>query len=77
MSNMYMTRYQSATLVTPDDNANVNYQAFTVGTSNTITIADGLGASVALPAIAGVIYPVRVTKVFATGTTATGIVGFN
>lgn len=71
--------YYNASAITPSDSTNLPGQilAISCGATGTITV-DTVGGSknVTLNCIAGWVYPVRVTKVYATGTSATGINGY-
>jgi hypothetical protein len=68
----------NAVAVTPNDGANLSEVSrfLMVGVGGNITVnMYGSGTNVLLPALAaGTIYPIRVSKIYATGTTATGIV---
>lgn len=66
-------------VVTPDDATDINVmtRALNVATSGTVqvTTADGQTASVYITA--GILFPIRVQRIWATGTTATGIRGLS
>ena len=72
-------QFSNVSAITPSDTANLlgTISAFTVGVTGTVTV-DSAGGSknVTLTCVAGWVYPLRVTKVYATGTTATGINGY-
>ena len=64
--------------VTPDDETDLSeiVRGLMVATTGDVQLRMASGATIALPALLpGVQYAVRATRVFATGTTATGIVG--
>ena len=71
------TVYRNATTITPTDNAAIGpYMGFMVGAAGTIVIAPtGTTVTVSLTVAAGVLYPIAIQGVNATGTTATGVVG--
>lgn len=69
--------YDRAAAVTPSDATVQHYEAFSVGVAGNVAIVDRYGTTTTIPAIAGEVYPIRVTKILSTGTTATGIVGYN
>lgn len=64
-------------VITPDDNANLPYltRALYVNSGGAIRVLDATGNESTFTVGNDVVLPVRVGKVFATGTTATGIVG--
>ena len=70
--------YQDGAAVTPSDTVdltNVSLAIYVGATGNLTVIMAGAGESVAFTAIpAGTLFRIRVTRVMATGTTATGIV---
>jgi hypothetical protein len=64
--------------VTPSDSALLSEttRGLYVGTSGDIAALTVSGASITLPSVpAGSLLPLRLTKIMATGTTASGIVG--
>lgn len=71
--------YRNVSAITPSDSANLpgTIRAFTVGASGTVTV-DTIGGTnnVTLTCVAGWTYELLVTKVYATGTSATGINGY-
>lgn len=67
-----------AEVVVPDDVAELGFatRALYVGNSGTIVVRLLSGDLVTLPNVqAGVLYPLRIRQVLATGTTATALVG--
>jgi len=75
------TQWTTGVSVTPNDSQDVGFLALLVGgTGGTLRIQmrDSQAAGpVTLTVAAGIIYPVAVTRVYATGTTAIAVVGFN
>ena len=73
-----LTPARTAAAVTPS-NSTANYFAFLrIGVAGDIkvdTIGGSVGVTIAV--LAGEYLPLSVTKVYATGTTATGIIGFS
>ena len=64
--------------ITPDDATDLASvtRAIILGTAGDVAVVLKNGDAITLPALAaGVIYPVRVSRVLATGTTATGLKG--
>ena len=64
--------------ITPNDDENLEAvtRGVYVGASGALKVTLDGGSTITLPAVnAGAIYPLRVRKVFATGTTATGLHG--
>jgi len=61
--------------VTPSDSATIYFRALYIGTAGSVTVDMAGGGTSILFANAQGILPISVTKVYATGTTATGIVG--
>ncbi len=69
---------QSAVLVTPSDSQSLPNatRALYVGGAGNLRVTLVSGDTVTLTGVvAGMIYPLRVSRVLATGTTATGLVG--
>lgn len=69
---------ENAAAITPSDSTDlpvVVRALYCIGTGSVVVTMRGGGAAVTLPMVAGAPLPVRVTRVWATGTTATGIVG--
>lgn len=72
-----MREYQSAAVVSPSNTVDLTVPtlALTVTVAGVVTVdMVGTGTNVAIPVAAGVIHRLRVTRVYVTGTTATGIV---
>lgn len=69
----------SATVVTPDDTADLATpsRALNVATSGSVQVTTIAGTTATIFIAAGIGFPVRVTRVWATGTTATGIVALH
>lgn len=66
----------NAEAVTPSDAGTHNYRAIYVGASGNVKIDTPNGATVTLVGLAaGVWHPVFTTRIHATGTTATSILG--
>lgn len=64
--------------VTPNDSTTLSEttRALYVGSAGTVAVLMASGASVTFPGVpSGTVLPVRVTRVMATGTSATGIIG--
>lgn len=61
--------------VTPSDTTQVNLVGLLVGVQGDVSVTDSLAVTTILTASAGSIIPGRITRVNATGTTATSIVG--
>lgn len=72
---MEQTTARNHIAITPSDSASVYADALYIGGAGNVTCLDRDGTSVQYIAAAGAIIPTNVTKVMATGTTATGIVG--
>lgn len=70
---------QKAFAVTPDDNTDLQFvtKAINVTTTGAVRLETDGGDTVTLHVAAGIVFPVRAKKVFATGTAATGIVGLH
>ena len=62
--------------VTPDDGADLEFaaRALNVAVTGTVRVTSIRGDTATLMVAAGIAFPVRVSRVWATGTTATGIV---
>lgn len=61
---------------TPDDNTDITggmCRGFMVGADGNIAVTMAGGGNVTIPVLAGNIYPIQITRVLSTGTTATGI----
>lgn len=66
-----------AALITPSDTAEVYFVAIRVGVAGNLAVRTENGTTLTIPNVAaGETIKLRVTKVLATGTTATGLVGF-
>ena len=66
----------TATSVSPNDNTEVAYHGIYVGTGGIVTVQMRSGPTVIFKNVAsGSILPISVIKVFATGTTATDMIG--
>jgi hypothetical protein len=78
MANPVDPGYTSAAAITPSDVTVVNFRAFYVGVSGNVTIDPLNGLSnTTLTLVQGRIYPIAITRVYATGTTATNLIGLN
>lgn len=64
-------------VITPNDGANTPrpYDGLNVDAAGTVTVDTEFDTNVSVFVAAGVAFPLRVTKVYATGTSATGIRG--
>lgn len=68
---------RNAVAVTPNDSADLTAvtRGVMVGVSGNVSVnMSGSGSAVVLPLTAGQLYPIAVSRILATGTTATGIV---
>lgn len=71
--------YSNASAITPSDTTNLPgmVAAFSVGVAGTVAVDTVSGLqNVSITCVAGFIYPLRIVKVHATGTSATGINGY-
>lgn len=70
--------FRTAFAITPSDTVALTRpcQSFTVGVAGNVSVLTAAGETVVIPVIAGFVYPLLVNRVNATGTTATGVVGF-
>ena len=78
-SGLAVTPSDAANLAPPSGDANKATRALLIGGAGTVKVdmADGTTVTLTFPATAcGVIQPIAVKKVYATGTTSTGIVAF-
>ena len=68
---------EDAFSITPDDGNDVAIETrgLVAQVAGNVKVTMKTGATVTLGIAAGVVIPVRVTRVWATGTTATGLVG--
>lgn len=74
MYNAYLPRAFAA--ITPSDATELFINGFMVAATGAVAAQPESGATVVFPYVAaGVWFPGRFTKILATGTTATGIVG--
>jgi hypothetical protein len=75
---VHVRRFGTGVAVTPNDTTNIApapCDAFYVGGAGTVVVIDIGGTTLTLTgALAGTVYPLRVMRVLATGTTATGII---
>ena len=64
--------------VTPDDDNDLPHvsRAINAGTAGKVKVTTAAGDTGVFTLVAGALFPVRVRRVWATGTTATGIVVF-
>jgi hypothetical protein len=62
--------------ITPSDTAFVDLVGLTVGAAGNIACVDSLGVATTVAMAAGQTLACRIVQVKATGTTATGVVGF-
>jgi hypothetical protein len=62
--------------ITPSDTAFVDLVGLTVGGAGNVACVDSLGGATTVAMTAGQTLACRIVQVKATGTTATGIVGF-
>ena len=68
--------FNDAVAVTPSDTVDQFYDTLYVGGAGAVKVMTSRGNQVTLTAVpAGTRLPLRVRRVYATGTTATGIVG--
>lgn len=63
--------------ITPSDTADLSQalRGINVSASGTVRVSTVDGADLTLTVAAGIIFPIRATRVWATGTSANGIVG--
>ena len=76
-SGLAVTPSDASNLVPPSGDANKGTRALFIGGAGTVKVdmADGTTVTLTFPATAcGIVQPIAVKKVYATGTTATGIV---
>lgn len=72
-----MKTFSRAAAVTPSNTTNlpVSAKAIMVGANGTLKVdLTGVGTGVTIQVIAGYLYPINVKRVYATGTSATGII---
>jgi len=77
MSSTYNLPYTTAAAITPGDASTHNYVAFMVTVAGDVKVRDSEGNDTVIGCAVGTIVPLKIVRVFATGTTATGITGFN
>ncbi len=77
MANIYPNDpAQDAFAVTPSDTGGISARALYIGVSGDVKIDTAAGSAITFSnAVGGTILPIRATRVYSTGTTATGIVG--
>ncbi|WP_247742938.1 hypothetical protein [Shimia sp. R9_1] len=65
--------------ITPNDSADLSKttRALNVASSGTVRLTTADGSVATLFVAAGITFPVRATRVWTTGTTATGIIGLS
>lgn len=71
--------FTASSAVTPNDDADIAMisRGILVGVSGSVQVTMESGDVITIPTlVAGVVHPIRVKRVHATGTTATGIVSF-
>lgn len=69
--------YDRVQAVTTSDAGDNYFEGFTVGVAGNVVVTDRYGNTATIACVAGTLYPIRTAKIQATGTTATGIVGYN
>jgi hypothetical protein len=75
-SPLHVNAATGAAAITPNDSTVVDFNGIYVGGAGNLAVTLLDGSEVTLTAvIVGTIYPLRVTKVLATGTTATNLIG--
>jgi hypothetical protein len=75
-SPLHVNAATGAAVITPSDSAEVDFNGIYVGGAGNLAVTLLDGSEVTLTAvIVGTIYPLRVTKVLETGTTATNLIG--
>ena len=70
---------KNAASVTPDNGVDLSFasRALLCEVGGIVTVdMVGAGTNIAIPVVAGQPMPIRATRVYATGTTATGIIAF-
>ncbi len=76
MSDIYSAPAEKAAAVTASDATVVNFRSLYVGTGGNLAVTMAGGGDVIFPAVpSGAVMPIRVSKVLATNTTASNIVG--
>lgn len=63
--------------ITPNDNTDLpkNIRAISIGTDGNLTVKNPAGTNVTFAVLKGQVISISTTRVMATGTTATGLVG--
>jgi hypothetical protein len=70
--------YRDGASITPDNAGTHNYNALVAGVAGNVAVDFlGGGTNIVVALAAGIPVNYKVTRVYATGTTATGIVGLN
>lgn len=67
--------YSTAAQITPSDTVNQSYRGIFIGGAGTVTVTTAGGNTVQFTCPAGIVLPVEVTRVWASATTATLMVG--
>jgi hypothetical protein len=78
MSSIQAITYEQAYAITPSDtvnDANGPFAAIQVGTGGTLKVITKAGQTVTLTMATGTTLPLLVARIFATGTSATNLVG--
>lgn len=74
----YFPFFSTGKVITPSDATLQDFKSLYIGGTGTVTVIDDSGTSVLFSGVpTGFILPIAGTKVMATGTSATLIVGFN
>lgn len=76
MSSLYASRFKNADSITPHDTNRADYDALSVGADGNVQVDTEDGSTVVIYMAAGVIYPIKVIRVYSTNTAATSIVGY-
>ena len=75
MSLHSFTHYETATTVTPSDTAFINAKAFVASGAGNVALQPSQGGNtVTITIVIGQVYPIGISRILATGTTATAIV---
>lgn len=78
MSDIFGAPAEAGAAVTASDSTIVNFRSLYVGTTGNVAVTMKNGQVVTFPGVpAGMILPIVVTKVMATNTTASNIVGLS
>jgi hypothetical protein len=71
-----MQQHEDGVQITPSDSADNSYRTVYVGVTGDVTVVTPKGTSLLFKAVpAGTLIPCKTSKVMATGTTATQLVG--